>query len=159
MSGARANLRLAEETDREFVLMDFAYGTGGTFFHSNDLEGGLKQAGSVPDVSYVLGFSPQNQKLDGRYHTLKVALAVQHKYTIQARRGYFAPNKAEDPKEIARLEIQEAAFTTKGHSVVPFTLKLRVQDSGAYRLVLLGVDSANYQAPQKKSSSPSQTVE
>jgi len=43
-------------------------------------------------------------------------------------------------------------FTRKGNSVVPCTLKLRVQDlpPAAYRLVLLGVDSASYQAPQKE---------
>ena len=40
----------------------------------------------------------------------------------------------------------------EGISVVPFTLKLRDQDlpPGAYCLALRGVDSANYQAPQKE---------
>ena len=73
--------------------------------------------------------------------------------------GYVVFDKATDKKVSATGVILLDEFTTKGNSVVPFTLKLRVQDSGAYRLVLLGVDSANYQAPQKKSSSPSQTDE
>lgn len=60
--GIKASLRLAEQNDQQFVLMDFAFGTGGTFFHSNDIEGGLKQAGSVPDVSYVLGFRRRIRK-------------------------------------------------------------------------------------------------
>jgi hypothetical protein len=48
--------------------------------------------------------------------------------------------------------IQLDEFTQKGNSVVPLTLKLRVRDSppGVYRLVLLAVDGANYQAPQKE---------
>ena len=110
--------------------MDFAYGTGGTFFRSNDLEGGLKQLGSVPDVSYVLGFSPQNQKMDGRYHTLKVTLAGQHKYAIQARRGYFAPNKLEDPQAVAKQEIQEAVFSQDEIFDFPLTLQTQYFKTG-----------------------------
>jgi VWFA-related protein len=121
--GIKASLRLAEQNDQQFVLMDFAFGTGGTFFHSNDIEGGLNQAGSVPDVSYVLGFSPQNQKMDGRYHTLEVTLTGPHKYTIQARRGYFAPNKLDDPREIAKQEIQEAVFSQDEIFDLPLTLQ------------------------------------
>jgi hypothetical protein len=50
---------------------------------------------SAPEVSYVLGFSSLNQKIDGA--TLKVTLAARPKYAIQAKRGYFAPNKTNDP--------------------------------------------------------------
>jgi VWFA-related protein len=128
--GLKANLRLAEETDQQFVLMDFAYGTGGTFFHSNDIEGGLKQLGSLPDASYVLGFSPLNQKMDGRYHTLKVTLAGQQKYAIQARRGYFAPNKVDDLREIAKQEIQEAVFSQGEIFDLPLTLQTQYFKTG-----------------------------
>ncbi len=128
--GLRASLRLAEEADQQFVLMDFAYGTGGTFFRSNDLEGGLKQLGSVPDISYVLGFSPQNQKMDGRYHTLKLTLAGQHKYAIQARRGYFAPNKLDDPQAVAKQEIQEAVFSQDEIFDLPLTLQTQYFKTG-----------------------------
>jgi hypothetical protein len=90
----------------------------------------LKQAGSVPDVSYMLWFSPQNQEMDGRYHTLKVTLAGQHKYTIQARRGYFAPNKAEDPQEIAKQDIQEAVFSQDEIFDFPVTLQTQYFKTG-----------------------------
>ena len=62
---ARAD-RSVEQFEQQFLLMDFAYGTGGRFFHnSNDLEGGLKQLGNAPEVSCVLGFSPQIQGMGG----------------------------------------------------------------------------------------------
>jgi len=66
--------------------------------------------------------------------------------------GYVVFDKATDEKVSATGVILLDEFTRKGNSVVPFTLKLRVQDlpRGAYRLVLPGVDSANYQAPQKE---------
>ncbi len=122
--GLKSSLRIGEELDQQYVLMDLAYGTGGTCFHnSNDLEGWLKQLGSVAGVSYVLGFSPQNQKMDGKYHPLKVALMEKQKYAIQARRGYFAAQKANDPTEIAKQEIQEAMFSQNEIDELPLSLQ------------------------------------
>jgi VWFA-related protein len=71
------------------VLADLTGGTGGTFFHNrnNMDEGFLKTA--LPDILYILGFSPQ--KLDGKLHKLKVTLQGSEKLTVQARRGYYAP--------------------------------------------------------------------
>ena len=128
--GMLTSLRLAEASEMQFVLMDFAYGTGGTFLRSNDLEGELKLAGSVPEVSYVLGFSPQSQKMDAKYHTIKVTLTGKQKYTIQTRRGYFAPKKPEDPQEIAKQEIQEALFSRDEIDAVPLSLQTQYFKTG-----------------------------
>ena len=122
--GYKTLYRVDSQYENQFVLSDFAYGTGGTFFHnSNDLQGGLKLAGLAPDISYVLGFSPQNRKLNGQYHVLTVKLANKNKYSIQARRGYFAPRNAEDPHELARQEIQEAIFSQEEINEVPLDLQ------------------------------------
>jgi VWFA-related protein len=129
--GLKSSLQIAEELDQQYVLMDFAYGTGGTFFHnSNDLEGGLKLLGSVAGVSYVLGFSPQNQKMDGKYHPLKVGLMEKQKYAIQARRGYFAAQKANDPTEITKQEIQEAIFSQNEIDELPLSLQTQYFKTG-----------------------------
>jgi VWFA-related protein len=134
-AGYKATYRLAEQFEQQFVLMDFAYGTGGTFFHnSNDLDRGLQLAGGVPEVSYVLGFSPQNQKMDGKYHALKVTLAQKQKYTIQARRGYYAPKKLDDPREMEKQEIQEALFSQDEIHDLPLSLQtqyFKTEDTGA----------------------------
>jgi VWFA-related protein len=123
-AGYKASYRIAEQEENEYVLSDFAYGTGGTFFHnSNDLQGGLKLAVLAPEVSYVLGFSPQNRKMDGQYHILNVKLAKKSKYTVQARRGYYAPRKADDPQELAREEIQEAIFSQEEINELPLDLQ------------------------------------
>lgn len=111
-AGYMATYRTQAQSENSFVLGDFANGTGGTFFqNSNDLETGLKRAGAAPEVSYVLGFSPQNQKMDGRFHTLKVVVTGKRKVNIQARRGYFAPKKVDDPQQQAKAEMAEAVFS------------------------------------------------
>jgi VWFA-related protein len=123
-AGYKTLYRVNSQFENQFVLSDFAYGTGGTFFHnSNDLESAFQIAGLAPEVSYVLAFSPQNRKMDGRYHTLSVKLAKKSNYSVQARRGYYAPRKAEDPHELAREEIQEAIFSQEEISDLPLDLQ------------------------------------
>jgi VWFA-related protein len=73
-----------------------AYGTGGKFFHdNNDLVGGVRQLAEAPEVSYVLGFSPEEIKDNGAFHNLKVKVPGQRDLSIAARPGYFALSKEE----------------------------------------------------------------
>jgi len=131
-AGQKTMYRVASQQENEFVLGDLAYGTGGTFFHnSNDLQGGLRLAGLAPEVSYVLAFSPQNRKLDGQYHVLRVELAKKLKYSVQARRGYFAPRKVDDPVEMARQEIQEAIYSQDEINELPLNLQTQYFKSDA----------------------------
>jgi len=112
VSGQKAAYRTAAQFEQSEILDEFAAGTGGTYFHNrNDVDEGLRQAVAAPPVSYVLGFAPQNLKLDGSYHTLKVTLTGKQKFSVQARKGYFAPRKARDPVETAKQEIEEAIFS------------------------------------------------
>ena len=85
----RARLDREEALERTDVLANLAYGTGGTFFHnSNDLDEGFRCTADTPEYIYVLGFSPQ--KLDGKFHKLKVTLKNPERLTVQARQGYYA---------------------------------------------------------------------
>jgi VWFA-related protein len=131
--GYKASYRINSQFDNQRVLGDLAAGTGGTFFHnSNDLQGGMQLAGLAPEVSYVLGFSPQNRKMDGQYHFLRVEMSAKKtKYSIQARHGYYAPHKVEDPHELARQEIQEAIFSQEEINELPLDLQTQYFKSGA----------------------------
>jgi len=122
--GFKTLYRVDSQFENQFVLGDLAYGTGGTFFHnSNDLQRAFQLAGLAPEVSYVLAFSPQNRKMDGQYHLLSVKLAKKTNYSVQARRGYYAPRKVDDPRELARQEIQEAIFSQEEISELPLDLQ------------------------------------
>jgi VWFA-related protein len=79
----------AEAEARRDVMLDFASGTGGIFFHNNNnLDEGFRRTADVPEFLYVLGFSPQ--KLDGKFHKLKVTLNSASRFELQTRRGYYA---------------------------------------------------------------------
>lgn len=83
--------RRASMTENESVMAEWADGTGGAYFHSNnDLEAGLNTLYAGPRYLYLLAFSTAEVKLNGSYHGLKVKVDREH-VTLQARRGYFAP--------------------------------------------------------------------
>ena len=63
------------------VMSDLAQATGGLFFHNNnDLPNGFRQVGSIPEVSYVLGFHPGEAPVGGKYHKLKVTFSESKAY-------------------------------------------------------------------------------
>src|SRR5580704_11032785 len=111
-AGFLTQAAISEASEDDDVLAELADGTGGTFFHNdNGLKEGLNLLAARPEYIYVLGFSPQDLKYDGSYHTLKVKVGNLRNVTLQVRRGYWAPNHAVDAAEQARDEIREAVFS------------------------------------------------
>jgi VWFA-related protein len=138
--GYKSTYRVAAQMAQADILAQLADGTGGTFFHNrNDVDEGLRRAVAAPAVSYLLGFSPQNLKIDGRYHTLKVTMTNKEKYAIQARHGYFAPRTIADPAEAAKQEIQEALFSQDEIHDLPVELQTQFfkKDEVQARLAVL----------------------
>src|SRR6266849_277668 len=138
--GYKTSYRVAAQSAQEEVLAQLADGTGGKFFHNrNDVDEAMREAGAAPAYSYLLGFSPQNLKIDGRFHTLKVALTSKEKFGIQARHGYFAPKTLTDPAESAKLELQEALFSQEEIRDLPVELQTQFfkKDEAEARLAVL----------------------
>src|ERR1035438_2596528 len=108
------------EAQQEALFTEFAADTGGYYFHNNnDLAEGFRRISTTPEVYYLLGFQPQNLKLDGSFHGIKVAVESKAGFTIEARRGYYAPTHLEDAAATARREIEDAVFSREEMSDLP----------------------------------------
>jgi VWFA-related protein len=139
-SGIESLYRVSAQAAQEDVLAEFADGTGGKFYHNrNDVDEAMREAGAAPAVSYLLSFSPQNLKRDGRFHTLKVALITKEKYEVQARHGYFAPRADANAEQTTREEIQEALFSQEEIHDLPVDLQTQYfkKDETAARLAVV----------------------
>jgi VWFA-related protein len=139
-AGYKSTYRVAAQSAQEDVLAQFADGTGGKFYHNrNDVDAAMREAGAAPEISYLLGFSPQNLKFDGRFHTLKVALTTKEKFNVQARHGFFAPRSAADPAQVTKEEIQEALFSQEEILDMPVDLQTQYfkNDQAGARLSVL----------------------
>jgi VWFA-related protein len=126
------------------ILGELADGTSGAWFHgNNDYKAGFLKVAATPDTIYILGFSPENLKLDGSYHKLKVSLASPKGFALQARRGYYAPKQLTDPTEQSKEEVKEAVFSRDQLSDVPLAITSRffkTSDSEAKLDVMARVD-------------------
>jgi VWFA-related protein len=130
-SGGAFSMRMKQQYDRDSAraegdtLAELAYGTGGTTVQNNNsMDDGFRATATAPETYYLLGFSPQNLKLDGSFHSLRVALLakIPGHLEVQARKGYYAPKKLTDAKETAKQEIEEALFSREELRELPVDL-------------------------------------
>jgi VWFA-related protein len=142
--GRKSLMRVEELAHAAEVLSDTAADTGGAYFHnSNDLDEGFRKVGALVSVYYLLGFSPAHLKYDGRFHPLKVSLAAHSPFTLQARRGYFAPASAPTSAATAKADIEEAAMSRDEVHELPVyvsTQFFKFNDTDARLSVLTRVD-------------------
>jgi VWFA-related protein len=131
-TGLSLQYRLDEQRVQSDVLSDLAYSTGGFYFrNNNDLDAGFRVTAAEPEVSYLLAFVPSNLKNDGKFHTLSVKLTTKEKYTVQARRGFFAPKRGETPEQLAKQDIEDAVFSQEERQSLPIQLHLQYYKSDA----------------------------
>jgi VWFA-related protein len=108
----KATYMTTEATVQADVMATLADGTGGTFYHgTNDYDEGIARTAAAPEYLYVLGFSPLDLKLDGKFHSLKVTLKTVKGMDLQVSKGYYAPKYAADPAEQAKQQVEEAFFS------------------------------------------------
>ena len=128
------------------ILAEFAAGTGGTFVeNTNDLKQGFREFGAAPEVYYVLGFSPQNLKLDGAYHSLKVSVKEQPGLNVRARLGYNAPRHLSTAEEDAKDQISQAVFSHEEIGSIPIDMStqfFKTGESQAKLTVMSRLDAA-----------------
>lgn len=142
--GLKVQYQSASASAESDIMATLADGTGGTFFqNNNDLDEGLRRVSTAPEYYYVLGFTPQNLKLDGNFHGLKVTVKSSEKLTVQSRRGYFAPKHVADPSQEAKEEIDDALFSQEELHDLPVGLHtqfFKSSEADAKLTVLAHVD-------------------
>src|SRR5262249_51883364 len=87
--------------------------------------------------------SPAKLSLDGSFHNLKVVVKG-HNYSVQARKGYYAPKQATDAVVEARKEIEEAVFSQEQANDIPVQLHtefFKLNDEDAKLSVLVRIDA------------------
>lgn len=130
------------------ALFYVASQTGGELLRdANDLGAQLDRALRLSEVTYVLGYTPQDLEPDGRYHRLTVKLAERQRARLSHRSGYYAPRgytelhpleksllasdaiARAEPRQEVRLDVLAAPF--------------KAADSLAYVPVIVEVDGAS----------------
>lgn len=122
-TGAGLGSSLMRESIRSDILAEMSAGTGGIFFqNSNDYDEGFKRLAAAPEYIYILGFTPQNLKMDGSFHALRVVVKPVKDLNLQARKGYYAPRRLDSEEETAKQEIEAALFSREEMAELPVTM-------------------------------------
>lgn len=132
--------RMQAQFESGQVLAGIAASTGGRFFHNrNDLDVAMSQALAAPEVSYVLGFRPEQPVPNGKFHDLKVKVANGRKYQIEATNGYYASKKPRDPEEAAKQDVRDALYSLDEIAGLPVQVKTELlkTDATAPQLAVL----------------------
>jgi len=114
------------------TLIYIAEATGGTAIaRSNDYLGGIRRIASPPEYRYILGFSPHDLAPDGKFHALSIKLTnpALKAYTVQARKGYYAPKQGEGLPEATAKEIENAIFSRDDIRDLPVEMRTDVKKS------------------------------
>jgi VWFA-related protein len=87
-------------------LRGLAEGTGGTaIVNTNDISGNLRNMLAATSAFYLLGYTPTNAALDGRFRRIEVRID-RPGVRVHARPGYVA---AKAPPDVSRVPSREAA--------------------------------------------------
>jgi len=142
--GARTMYATSSALAEGEILRVLANETGGNSFqNNNDMDEGFRRLADSPEYYYIIGFTPQNLKSDGKFHTLKVSLTNHQKYELQSRRGYYAPRHDVDAAEQAKREIDDEVFSSEELHDLPVALHtefFKATDDLAKLTVLARVD-------------------
>ena len=91
--GNRKPVELIEERRGLAFLSDLAERTGGLNFvvqNGTEIDGAARAIGKALRNQYVLGYRPETLHKDGRWHVIRVKLALP-KARVYARPGYYSP--------------------------------------------------------------------
>src|SRR5579864_3603029 len=128
-------------TSATAAMADFAVGTGGRFFHNrNDIGAGYYSLAAAPETEYLLGFAPENEKLNDAFHKLKVEVNGPGKFSIEARPGYFATKKESTdtsvPTPEERIDAEMRASDEKSDIPATVSDSLATAKSGAREITV-----------------------
>ena len=119
--------------------------TGGfSIRSSNDFRDGAVKIGRESQTYYLIGYNPGEVPHDGRFRKIEVKVRVGGKYTVRARRGYFAPDpddaRAAENARGVDLVLQHALDATSFVDAIPLRMMAYVMEDvppAAARVVLV----------------------
>jgi VWFA-related protein len=132
--------RIGSHFNMKTPMYEMTEGTGGKFiYNNNDLATGISTLSAEPSVSYILGFSPTDLKVDGSEHKLKVKLVESEHLSVSARPSYYAPSTELSAAEKRFHKLQENVMASATHSEIPiqFTATPEAAANGGSSLKIL----------------------
>jgi VWFA-related protein len=116
---------MAAINNAQYTMEELAGRTGGkAFYNTNDIAGSVRRAIDDTQVSYVLGFYPDEGDLDGKYHELQVQAPGRKGLALHARQGYYADDRVPTPEAALQAELRQAVMGPLQASRIGLTVRV-----------------------------------
>jgi VWFA-related protein len=110
-------LSISTDIDAQETMREMARETGGrAYVNQNEIKVGVERAFADESAAYTIGYYPDNKKIDGKYHSIKVKVK-RDGVEIHNRRGYYAI----DPTQVKGYKAQQEVASALG-DIVPSTM-------------------------------------
>jgi VWFA-related protein len=133
-SGGRTRSAVSFRPGGLDTMEELADQTGGrAFFDTNDLSQAIRSAVDDSEVTYSLGFYPDDASLDGKFHELKVRVdraGVQLRY----RKGYVASAEAASSAQEARSSLLAAISSPLESAAIPLTATVELVKGNSIKI-------------------------
>ncbi len=106
------------------TMNELADRTGGrAAFNTNDLTHAIRRAVDDGRVTYTLGYYPSDDRQDGKFREIKVAVDRPN-VDVRSRKGYFAMRPADQSAAARTREIQAAIWSPLDSTELPFDARV-----------------------------------
>jgi hypothetical protein len=110
------------------AMNELAGRTGGrAFYNSMDLKGAVRKAMQDSDVTYTLGFYPDPNSLDNKFHDIKVQVDRKG-VDVRYRKGYFAFSDEPHSGQQLREELADALWSPLDATAIPLIMRVERVD-------------------------------
>ncbi len=108
------------------TMQEVASRTGGrAFYNTNDLTHAIDAAAEDSRVTYTIGFYPNDDRFDGKFHKIEVDLPDKSGVKLRYRKGFFdVPEKPEDEKS-RQAELRDAVWSPMDATAVGMTASVK----------------------------------
>ena len=122
-------LGMGPTVENQQTMSELASRTGGrAYYNTNDLTKAIHDAVNDSVVTYTIGYYPENEKFDGKFHKLEVKTPELHGMNLRYRKGYF--DQAEQPADQHRrvVELKDAVYSPLDSSAVGLIVNVAPTD-------------------------------
>jgi len=135
------------------AMNELAGRTGGrAFYNSMDLKGAVRKALQDSDLTYTLGFYPDSNSLDNKFHDIKVEVNRKG-LDVRYRKGYFAFSDEPRSDQQHRAGLADALWSPLDATAIPLIMRLEHVDQPEPNLLraYLAADIRSLTLEQKES--------
>jgi hypothetical protein len=136
------------QSTTQMTMQELAQRTGGhAFYNTNDLSHAIHQAVEDSELTYTIGFYPDDEKNNREFHKLKVEVDKPH-INLHYRSGYF--DLAEVPKDdrARSIQLHDALWSPIDATEIGISVQLSAPASSS-RNAAVSIDSRGIQLEAK----------